>query len=750
MVLVYTSVALMLLLGVSCGAQILPATSLISNDWEYQGTTEISVDARFQFPVSDKLYGIFFEEIGHAGEGGIYAEMIQDRSFDALAYTTGFLDSPAQTLVLTEGMLSPSNLSATLQMAPELGHGDLSTLRAEMAQKYRLSNSPERLLLQPKSWFPTVNTSAALTKLQPLNKDNTIALNISADGEEGGIINTGYWGISISEGKTYQLSIHLAAVDDASLVRVALESTDGRQTYASASLEPLASHWKKFKVNLTAGATDGSAQLRISFKGPGSVLVDSVSLFPGENIVEGLINPWPFRPDLVEALKGLEPKFLRVPGGCVVEGNILKEAFHWKKSIGPNDIRPGHWDLWGYWNTDGLGMFEYLLLAEELDAVPVWVANNGVSHQESIAVQDLGPWIQSALDSLEFAMGGVWTPWGAVRREMGHPKPFNISHFAIGNEDCGHAWYVENYRAFFDAIRRVYPHMQLIANCDLRGDQAPVQEFDWHIYTSQWDLINRQHEFDNMVPGADPLVFASEYAVTADGGWGNLKGALAEATFMTGMERNSEVVHMASFAPLFSNVHDHWWQTDLIMFNATQWYGIPSYYVQKLFSAAQGVSYVLTAAQSDTSFVHNELAAASATCQDSKCSKLALKVVNNGGFRSKATVTIKGLSQSALNTTARADVLTGAFPEIENSLDHPRSVFPKEEFIHLHPANASGSSDVDAAAFTFSLPPNALVVLHLDLDIAPGSEPKLATRNPHVMSSLMALKHYRSRTDTGY
>lgn len=712
---------LLLLCTVCCALTDYDSKFSAAGFQQYVGNTTINVDLTKTHPVSDKLYGIFFEEIGHAGEGGLYAELIQDRSFEGLAFTKRFQDSSAKTMPITGDLLIP-----TPPTVPRPKAASLSDMRAEFA---RMQSTPERLSLQPKAWFPNANTSASLTKLHPLNSANVITLNISTHAAVGGIINTGYWGIPVQKGKSYFFSAHFAdpfaEFKNESLVRVALESSSGNETYASATVGSLKPHWNKFTANLTSSVTDDKAQLRLSFKGPGTLLVDVVSLFPADHIVEGLVNPYPFRKDLLQMLKDLKPRFLRVPGGCVVEGNILKEAFNWEASLGPMENRPGHWDLWGYWNTDGMGMFEYLLLAEELETEPVWVANNGVAHWESVNPNSLRPWIDSALASLEFAMGSVWTPHGALRQEMGHPKPWNISYFAIGNEDCGHAWYVENYRAFFSAIRTEYPWIQLISNCNL-GNGVPQDLFDWHIYTSAWDLIKRQHEFDNMVPGQDPRVFASEYATTEDGGWGNLKGALAEATFMTGMERNSEAVYMASYAPLFTNTNDHWWQTNLIMFNGTRVYGIPSYYVQKLFSHAQGVSYAPSTATSDHSLVHNELVAASATCQDHNCTHLALKVVNNGGFRQLANVTLTGISAGRLSSNATAQVLTGDFPEIENNLEMPQNVYPEEYTLRLRPIGDNAS---DTAAFTFWLPGNSLVVLHLKIDWSSGPSPSIVSRS---------------------
>ncbi|EIE26157.1 glycoside hydrolase, partial [Coccomyxa subellipsoidea C-169] len=286
--------------------------------------------------------------------------------------------------------------------------------------------------------------------------------------------------------------------------------------------------------------------------------------------------------------------------------------------------RPGHLNaIWGYWSTDGLGLYEYMLLAEELGAEPVWVVNNGISHREGIPTAQIGPWIEDALDAINFITGPADSRWGAVRARMGREHPWNLTYLAIGNEarltllcltqahatspstlslascadqDCGHPSYIGNYISFYFAIKARHPHMQLIANCPL-GNAAPTDLFDWHIYTSTGDMFEKRHAFDGMVAGRDPYVFASEYAVLQDGGWGNLQAAVAEAAFMTGLEANSEVVRMASYAPLFVNTNARLWSPDLISPDMCRWYGTPSYIVQQLFSQHLGVIYMATTVQ---------------------------------------------------------------------------------------------------------------------------------------------------------
>jgi alpha-L-arabinofuranosidase len=229
----------------------------------------------------------------------------------------------------------------------------------------------------------------------------------------------------------------------------------------------------------------------------------------------------------------------------------------------------------GYWSTDGLGLFEYMLLAEELDAAPIWVVNNGVAHGDSVPASDAWYLVQDALDSMEFISGPANSTWGALRAAMGRLEPWSLDYLAIGNEDCGKPFYTENYNLFFGALRSRYPHLRLISNCDM-GQGGPTDLWDWHVYTNPRAMFDLRHTFDGRDARAGRLVFASEYAVTDGGGWGNLVGAVAEAGFMTGLERNAEAVPLAAYAPLFVNWNNRPWPTNMIVFDNHRWFGIPS------------------------------------------------------------------------------------------------------------------------------------------------------------------------------
>lgn len=619
-----------------------------------QRSQQVKVNLTEQHPVSPTLYGVFFEEIGHAGEGGIYAELIQDRSFDALAVASKFFDSDITRL--------PIDLNARTNW-------DIIM-----------------------AWNALPGTQTALSKAQPMSLKNMASLEVSPIDVEGssmpvGIVNTGFWGIHLSKDNAYQYLVYARTMEPQTQpITISLMREDLNVTYASQDIQVLSGNtWRQYSGMLKANGSDTNAKLVITL-GPGAktLYIDYVSLFPEKNVEKGkdkgLKNPWPFRQDLLDAVKDLKPSFLRFPGGCFIEGEFLSGAtkekpvpFLWKNAIGKWEDRPGHYGIWNYWSTDGLGLFEYMLLVEELETEPVWVINNGISHDESIKPKDILPWIQDALDSIEFITGPPDSTWGAERASMGHPEPWELNYMAIGNEDCGKQYYTQNYLAFYTAIKAKYPHMKLIANCDM-GDEAPTELWDWHIYTTPEDMFEKRHEFDALKPGIDPLIFASEYAVTDGGGWGNLIGAMAEAGFMTGLERNSEAVTMAAYAPLFVHTSNRPWPTNMIVFNNHNWYGIPSYYVQKLFRETQGISYAAThvlGSEGDT-------LAASTTCQDPACSSLVVKLVNFNDTRQDVGVAVAVHDPDrCVLPDGELTVLTSDSPSDENSFDEPTKVVPK-------------------------------------------------------------------------
>ncbi len=480
--------------------------------------------------VSPTLYGIFFEEINLAGDGGLYAELLRNRSFEE----TDKLDY--WTLVKTGK-----------------AEGDIVVDRAN-----------------------------------PMSEKNprSLRLNVKEVGDGSvGVANDGYWGIPVQEGEVYDFSIAARASDGFNgPLTVRLESQDGTKVYAEDSISALTPEWKTFKIALTAKATDWKARLVVSISQKGSVYLDMVSLFPRKTW-KGRANG--LRTDLAEKLVGLQPSFVRFPGGCWVEGEIMANATRWKKTIGDVSDRWSQWNIWQYYSTNGLGFHEYLQLCEDLGAEPLFVFNCGMAHQNHIAMDQMSEFVQDALDAIEYANGPADSRWGAVRAKAGHPVPFNLKFVEIGNENGG-GLYNERYKLFYDAIKAKYPTMRTVA-CDWSGrpTSRPIDLIDEHYYYEPEFFINNAHRYDTY-DRKGPKIYVGEYAVTKNCGNGNLRGAIGEAAFMTGMERNSDIVEMASYAPLFANVEYKRWNPNLIYFDNHRNYGTPSYYAQKLFSENRG------------------------------------------------------------------------------------------------------------------------------------------------------------------
>jgi len=476
--------------------------------------------------MSPMLFGIFFEEINCAGDGGLYAELVRNRSFEDA-------DQPKHWELVTTG-------SARGEM--------------DVDKDYPLSPSNPRSL--------------------------RVKILDAADGRVS-VVNEGYWGMALIEGAEYALSLYARGGDGFSgPLMVTLESAEGK-VHAEGEIPALTSEWKPFALSLVSNATDPKARFVISAAKPGTVWLDMVSLFPKKTWKDrsnGL------RPDLARMLADLRPSFVRFPGGCWVEGDTLEFAQRWKRTIGPLGDRRTQHNIWQYESTNGLGFHEYLQMCEDLGAEPLFVINCGMSHKENVPMDRMGEWVQDALDAIAYANGPADSEWGSLRAAHGRLSPFNLKLMEIGNENAGPA-YQERYALFHDAIKARYPDIQLIA--DAPTEQRPADIVDEHYYSTSEFFIANAEKYDSYDRNG-PRIYVGEYAVTKGCGAGNLRGALGEAAFMTGMERNSDVVIMASYAPLFANVNYKKWNPDLINFDSSRVYGTPSYYVQKLFSENRG------------------------------------------------------------------------------------------------------------------------------------------------------------------
>jgi alpha-L-arabinofuranosidase len=484
---------------------------------------KISVDvAHPSHAISPMLWGIFFEDINLSADGGLYSELVRNRSFEDSA--------------------------------------------------------------KPDFWKIS-GATATIDDRQPLNTFNHHYLHVRVDGGFT-LQNDGYWGMNIVKGDSYQLNLAARARDGFSgPLTVKIVSSSGA-VLAGGEISGLSGNWNYHPLELTATGSDPKASLRISSSGQGTLFLDMVSLMPKKTW-----NDHGLRADLAEALVGLHPAFMRFPGGNWIEGDDLAHMYHWKTTIGDIDSRTPLWNTWGYNTTQGLGFYEYLQLCEDLGAEPLFGINCGIAlGDKSVPLSQMGQWIQDALDAIEYANGPTNSVWGARRAAVGHPAPFHLKYMEIGNENGGPV-YAARWALLANAIRARYPEMKLIATSSLQDGYHPRDPrpdlVDEHYYESPESFMRRASQYDSYDRNG-PQIFIGEYAVTKNCGLGNLRAAIGEAAFMTGMERNSDVVTMASYAPLFVNMNHRAWNPDLINFDSAHWYGLPGYYVQQMFSENRG------------------------------------------------------------------------------------------------------------------------------------------------------------------
>ena len=513
--------------------------------------------------ISPLQYGIFYEEINHGGDGGLYAELIRNRSFEDNA-----------------------------------------------------SN--------PDGWWGLGNMSFNMVSSNLLNTAQTRAMKVTINEANAGVRNEGFWGMNVVKDETYTLTFW-AKTDGTFEGRMCAElQDDNKQNLGSTEFDiNLTNKWQKYSLQLMATSSSTKGWLALKGLEPMVVYLDVVSLMPPTF----KDRPNGCRRDLAEMLAMLHPKFVRFPGGCYIEGTWrdgVTNRFEWKKTIGPIEERPGHWNVnWGYRVCDGLGLHELLQLTEDLGAEPLFVCNIGLGHGWMQNYQDLGEYIQEALDLIEYCNGDETTTYGRMRAENGHPEPFGIRLLEIGNENYNYSFnnnndqsdhYVERYQQFYDAIKAKYPEMILIGNVESWGTDdpawrngSPVDAVDEHYYRSTSWFAQQYNKYDNF--NRDGYrVYAGEYAVTSDfGSVGNLNAALAEAIYMAGMERNSDVCVMASYAPIFCHEsHPSPWMPDMIRFNASASFGTPSYWVQQMMASNVGYQNITWQEQGNSFYSNNK------------------------------------------------------------------------------------------------------------------------------------------------
>lgn len=593
--------------------------------------------------VQPTMYGIFFEDINYAADGGLYGELVKNRSFefpDALMGWKAF----GKFEVKNDGPFERCPHYVVLGYS---GHNDTAT----------------------------------------------------------GLQNEGYFGIGIEKAEDYRFSVWAKAISGDATVEVSLvdENTmEEHQEFATAELKVSGNEWKKYELVLKPTKTVQKANLRLLLKGKNSVALEHVSLFPKHTFKD---RDNGMRRDLAQALYDLHPGVFRFPGGCIVEGSSLEQRYQWKNSIGPVENRPLNGNRWlstfnyrlfpDYYQSYGLGFYEYFLLSEDIGAEPLPVLNVGMACQYQnwnnpkahVPVDSLQPYIQDCLDLIEFANGDVNTTWGKKRAEMGHPAPFNLKFLAVGNEQWDNLYY-ERLRPFVKAIKAKYPNIKLIGTSgpDSEGEmfdkgwkamkELKADLVDEHFYRDEhWFLSHglRYEGYDRK----GPKVFAGEYACHGKGKkWNHFETSLYEAAFMTDLERNADVVDMATYAPLFAHVDGWQWRPDMIWYDNTRMFKTVSYYVQQMYACNKGTNVLpLTMNGKAVAGQEGQDGLFASAVVDKQKGEVIVKVANTSDKTQEVTLNLNGMkgSRSASLTTLQCDNM-----DAENTLDNPNKIRPVE------------------------------------------------------------------------
>lgn len=514
--------------------------------------------------VPETLYGIFFEEINHAGDGGLYAELLMNRSFEDCTVPDGYkIDNnelvPPKAINYITGVHTTGRYRWTLEEVPgwEL-----------------VSNDGSR-------------ASMGITQANPRSSTAPSQLKVAIEngGDSVSLIGKGYWGIGLKKDEVYKLRMFLRTSDGAD--KIAMRLTDSSNNTLGSneiSVNP-DGKWHEYNVDIAATDTTSTGRLSLDFQGAGTYYFDYVSLFPSETFKN---RPNGMRKDVAEMLENLHPAFVRWPGGCIVEGITLNNRVEWKKTLGDPADRPGQYDTWGYRNSYGFGYKEFLDFCEDLGAKAMYVCNVGIACYgrtgEFCDEKDVDIYIQDVLDAIEYAIGDTTSVWGRVRAQEGHPAKYPLEYVEIGNENFG-PLYDKRYNRFYKAIKEQYPHLTLISDYGMGGsEEADTIEFvDPHWYVDPERFFRDHNQFDSVERGKYN-VYVGEYSCNEGVGSGNMLAALSEAAFLTGVERNSDLVKMTSYAPLIENKNDRSWPVNLISVSTDNVIGRSSYYVQKLFA----------------------------------------------------------------------------------------------------------------------------------------------------------------------
>jgi len=620
--------------------------------------------------ISPTMYGIFFEDINFAADGGIYAELVKNRSFE--------FDKPLRgwTVLKDDGI-------------------DVRTLPMRDTDNPR---NPRYLRIQVDKQGPGV-----------------------------GLQNEGFRGMGVKEGVPSRFSIQARQIDgDIPAIRVELVQSNGT-VLASGKVSGITGEWQTLQCELTPSKTEAKARLNLWFEGEGTVDIDMVSLFPTDTW-KGRENG--LRADLVQLLADFKPGFLRFPGGCIVEGFDLSQRYQWKNTVGDIADRVVTINRWNYefdhrptpdyFQSFGLGFYEYFQLAEDLGAEPMPIINCGMACQfntgELVPLNKLEPYIQDALDLIEFANGPVDSTWGRLRADMGHPEPFGLKMLGVGNEQWG-SQYIERYLPMVKAIKEKHPDIEIIAATGSDASIFPNGEaevdylwkewlrlqpefVDEHFYRGPQWFLEHTHWYDDYDRNG-PKLFVGEYAsqsvgVASPDNRNSLKCALYEAAFMTGMERNADLVRMTCYAPLFGHEEAWQWRPDMIWFDNLNAYGSVNYHVQKLFSLNPG-THMLTCRVADVPQLNenSSLLNVSATL-DQDAGEVIIKAVNVGNKPLTASIALKGVSTGG---SMKVTTLSSGSLDDENTIEEPNRIVPEESTAQI----AGADSDYEFIPYSLTV-----------------------------------------------
>ena len=618
--------------------------------------------------IQPTMYGLFFEDINYAADGGLYAELVKNRSFEFPQHFMGW-KTFGKVSLKDDGPFERNPHYVRLAYA---GHPHKQT----------------------------------------------------------GLDNEGFFGIGIKKGAEYRFSVWARVAEGETPAKIRVELADTKsmneqQAFVAADVTVDSREWKKYQVILKPEMTNPKAILRIFLASRQTVDLEHISLFPVDTW-QGHENG--LRKDLVQALADIKPGVFRFPGGCIVEGTDIASRYDWKKSVGMVENRPLNENRWqytfphrffpDYYQSYGLGFYEFFQLSEEIGAEPLPVLSCGLACQfqnpnmdAHVPLCDLESYIQDALDLIEFANGAVDTPWGKVRADMGHPAPFNLKFIGIGNEQWGKE-YPEHLEPFVKAIRKKYPDIKIVGSS---GPDSEGEQFDYlwpemkslkadlvdeHFYRPEAWFLSQGARYDNY-DRKGPKVFAGEYACHGKGKkWNHFHASLLEAAFMTGLERNADVVHMATYAPLFAHVEGWQWRPDMIWFDNLNSVRTVSYYVQQLFATHKGTNVLsLTMNKKPVTGAEGQNGLfASAVCDKNK-NEIIVKVANTSDKKQPLSLIFNGLKKKEVLSGARCIKLSSADMDKDNTIENPLAIIPQET-----------SLDVDGHTLNVDLEPATFAV----------------------------------------